>query len=69
MYIDDVLIVCVKLINRYMIECFLLDKVIDVLDEVGFWVYIINIYVLDKILEIEVKFEEVREEKNLVVKK
>ncbi len=68
-YTDDALIACVKLTNRYMTERFLPDKAIDALDEAGSRVHITNIHVPDKILEIEAKLEEVREEKNSVVKK
>ena len=68
-YTDDALIACVKLTNRYMTERFLPDKAIDALDEAGSRVHITNIHVPEKILEIEGKLEEVREQKNSVVKK
>jgi len=69
LYTDEALEACVKLTNRYMTERFLPDKAIDALDEAGSRVHIININVPDKILELELKLEEVRELKNSVVKK
>lgn len=68
-YTDQAIDACVKLTNRYMTERFLPDKAIDALDEAGSRVHITNINVPDKILEIEAKLEEVRELKNVVVKK
>ncbi|MEZ4779341.1 MAG: ATP-dependent Clp protease ATP-binding subunit [Flavobacteriaceae bacterium] len=68
-YTDEALVACVKLTNRYMTERFLPDKAIDALDEAGSRVHITNINVPEKILAIESKLEEVREQKNSVVKK
>lgn len=60
---------CVKLTDRYMSDRFLPDKAIDALDEAGSRVHITNIDVPKQILDLERQLEEVRELKNLVVKK
>jgi len=68
-YTDAAIEACVKLTNRYMTDRFLPDKAIDALDEAGSRVHITNIKVPQKILDLENKLEEIREEKNSVVKK
>jgi len=68
-YTDEAIKACVILTNRYMTERFLPDKAIDALDEAGSRVHITNIHVPDKIVQIEKQLEEVREQKNSVVKK
>lgn len=68
-YTDEAILACVNLTNRYMTERFLPDKAIDALDEAGSRVHITNINVPEKILQIEAQLEEVREQKNSVVKK
>jgi ATP-dependent Clp protease ATP-binding subunit ClpC len=68
-YTDEAIKACVNLTNRYMTERFLPDKAIDALDEAGSRVHITNINVPEKILQIEAQLEEVREQKNSVVKK
>tara|TARA_R110002072_G_scaffold48716_7_gene133165 strand:- start:14794 stop:17355 length:2562 start_codon:yes stop_codon:yes gene_type:complete len=68
-YTDEAINACVVLTNRYMTDRFLPDKAIDALDEAGSRVHITNINVPDKIVEIEAQLEEVREQKNSVVKK
>lgn len=68
-YTDEAIKACVILTNRYMTERFLPDKAIDAMDEAGSRVHITNINVPEKILEIEALLEEVREQKNSVVKK
>ncbi len=68
-YTDEAILACVNLTNRYMTERFLPDKAIDAMDEAGSRVHITNINVPEKILEIEAQLEEVREQKNSVVKK
>ncbi len=68
-YTDDAIQACVKLTNRYMTDRFLPDKAIDALDEAGSRVHITNIDVPKQILDLERKLEEVRENKNSVVKK
>ncbi|MFD1095839.1 ATP-dependent Clp protease ATP-binding subunit [Salegentibacter chungangensis] len=68
-YTPEAIEACVKLTNRYMTDRFLPDKAIDALDEAGSRVHITNIDVPKKIIELEAKLEEVRENKNSVVKK
>ncbi|MFM8255579.1 MAG: ATP-dependent Clp protease ATP-binding subunit [Bacteroidota bacterium] len=59
---------CVKLSDRYITDRLLPDKAIDVLDEVGARVHLKNINVPPSITELEQKIEEVKVEKNKVVK-
>jgi ATP-dependent Clp protease ATP-binding subunit ClpC len=68
-YTDEAIVACVKLTNRYMTDRFLPDKAIDALDEAGSRIHINNIEVPQQILEIEKQLEDVREQKNEVVKK
>ncbi len=67
-YTDEAIAACVKLTNRYMTDRFLPDKAIDAMDEAGSRVHITNIDVPKQILELEKKLEEIKEEKNSVVK-
>lgn len=67
-YDDEAIQACVKLSDRYMTDRLLPDKAIDVLDEVGARVHLKNINVPESILELEKKIEEVKVEKNKVVK-
>ncbi len=67
-YGDDAIEACVKLSDRYMTDRLLPDKAIDVLDEVGARVHLKNINVPESIVELEKKIEEVKNEKNKVVK-
>lgn len=59
---------CVKLSDRYMTDRLLPDKAIDVMDEVGARVHLKNINVPENILELEKKIEDIKQEKNKVVK-
>ena len=59
---------CVKLSDRYMTDRLLPDKAIDVMDEVGARVHLKNINVPDNILDLEKKIEDIKQEKNKVVK-
>jgi len=59
---------CVKMSERYISDRYLPDKAIDVLDEAGARVHITNIHVPNNILELEKKIEEVKLQKNKVVK-
>jgi ATP-dependent Clp protease ATP-binding subunit ClpC len=68
-YTQEAIEACVKLTNRYMSERFLPDKAIDAMDEAGSRVHITNIDVPKQILDLERQLEEVRELKNMVVKK
>ena len=67
-YGDDAIDACVKLSDRYMTDRLLPDKAIDVLDEVGARVHLKNINVPSDIVELEKKIEDVKNEKNKVVK-
>jgi ATP-dependent Clp protease ATP-binding subunit ClpC len=59
---------CVKLSDRYMTDRLLPDKAIDVMDEVGARVHLKNINVPQNILDLEKKIEDIKLEKNKVVK-
>ncbi len=59
---------CVKLSDRYISDRFLPDKAIDVLDEAGARVHINNIHVPDDIVVLEEQIENIKKEKNKVVK-
>ncbi|MBL4703554.1 MAG: ATP-dependent Clp protease ATP-binding subunit [Flavobacteriales bacterium] len=67
-YTDEAILACVKLTARYIPDRHLPDKAIDALDEVGSRVHITNINVPKNIIDIEQKIEEVKDEKNQVVK-
>ncbi|AMQ56017.1 ATP-dependent Clp protease ATP-binding subunit [Algoriphagus sanaruensis] len=59
---------CVKLSDRYISDRFLPDKAIDILDEAGARVHINNIHVPEDILKLESEVENIKAEKNRVVK-
>jgi ATP-dependent Clp protease ATP-binding subunit ClpC len=65
---DDAINACVKLSDRYITDRLLPDKAIDVMDEVGARVHLKNINVPKNILDLEKKIEDVKNEKNKVVK-
>ncbi len=67
-YTDEAVEACVKLSDRYVTDRLLPDKAIDVMDEVGARVHLKNINVPDNIVELEKKIEDIKEEKNRVVK-
>lgn len=67
-YADDAIDACVKLSDRYMTDRLLPDKAIDVLDEVGARVHLKNINVPQNILDLEKQIEDIKQEKNKVVK-
>ena len=67
-YGEDAIDACVKLSDRYMTDRLLPDKAIDVMDEVGARVHLKNINVPENIVELEKKIEDVKNEKNKVVK-
>ncbi|MES2794640.1 MAG: ATP-dependent Clp protease ATP-binding subunit [Bacteroidota bacterium] len=58
----------VLLSERYISDRFLPDKAIDVMDEVGARVHIMNINVPDDIVALETQVENIKKEKNMVVK-
>ena len=67
-YSEEAIDACVKLSDRYMTDRLLPDKAIDVLDEVGARVHLKNINVPQDILDLEKKIEDIKVEKNKVVK-
>jgi ATP-dependent Clp protease ATP-binding subunit ClpC len=67
-YDDEAIEACVKLSDRYMTDRLLPDKAIDVLDEVGARVHLKNINVPKEVIELEKKIDEIKHEKNKVVK-
>jgi ATP-dependent Clp protease ATP-binding subunit ClpC len=67
-YDNEAIDACVKLSDRYVTDRLLPDKAIDVLDEVGARVHLKNINVPQNIVELEQKIEDVKVEKNRVVK-
>ncbi len=67
-YTKEAVEACVQLSDRYISDRFLPDKAIDVLDEAGARVHINNINVPDKVITLEESIEDVKKEKNRVVK-
>lgn len=67
-YDKEAIDACVKLSDRYVTDRLLPDKAIDVMDEVGARVHLKNINVPENIVELEKKIEDVKNEKNKVVK-
>ncbi|MGN6438659.1 MAG: ATP-dependent Clp protease ATP-binding subunit [Agriterribacter sp.] len=67
-YSEDAIDACVKLSDRYVTDRLLPDKAIDVMDEVGARVHLKNINVPNEIVELEKKIEDIKHEKNKVVK-
>lgn len=67
-YNDEAIDACVKLSDRYVTDRLLPDKAIDVMDEVGARVHLKNINVPQNIVDLEKKIEDVKNEKNKVVK-
>jgi len=67
-YTPEAIKACVALSDRYISDRFLPDKAIDVLDEAGARVHINNIHVPDDIVSLEAAIEDIKKEKNRVVK-
>ena len=67
-YTDEAIKACVTLTARYITDRFLPDKAIDALDEAGSRVHLTNIHVPENIITIESKIEDIKIEKNKVVK-
>jgi ATP-dependent Clp protease ATP-binding subunit ClpC len=67
-YTEDAIKACVSLTARYITDRFLPDKAIDALDEAGSRVHLTNIHVPENIITIESKIEDIKIEKNKVVK-
>jgi ATP-dependent Clp protease ATP-binding subunit ClpC len=68
LYSDEAINLAVGLSDRYITDRFLPDKAIDVMDEAGARVHLANIRVPQNIVDLEERIEEIREEKNRVVK-
>ncbi|PST81994.1 Clp protease ClpC [Pedobacter yulinensis] len=67
-YTDEAIQACVALTSRYISDRFLPDKAIDALDEAGSRVHLTNIHVPQNIIDIEAKIEDIKVEKNKVVR-
>ncbi|MEP7263070.1 MAG: ATP-dependent Clp protease ATP-binding subunit [Bacteroidota bacterium] len=67
-YTDDAINACVKLTARYITDRFLPDKAIDALDEAGSRVHLKNIHVPPNIIDLENKVQDIKSEKNRVVR-
>jgi ATP-dependent Clp protease ATP-binding subunit ClpC len=67
-YTEEAVAACVKLSERYISDRFLPDKAIDVLDEAGARVHINNINVPQDIILLEEAIENIKKDKNKVVK-
>jgi ATP-dependent Clp protease ATP-binding subunit ClpC len=67
-YTPEAIASCVKLTARYITDRHLPDKAIDALDEVGSRVHLNNINVPKEVIDIEKAIEEVKEDKNRVVR-
>jgi len=67
-YTPDAIKACVTLTSRYITDRFLPDKAIDALDEAGSRVHITNIHVPKNIIELEAKVQDIKNEKNRVVR-
>jgi ATP-dependent Clp protease ATP-binding subunit ClpC len=67
-YTPEAIESCVKLTARYITDRHLPDKAIDALDEVGSRVHLNNINVPKEVIDIEKAIEEVKEDKNRVVR-
>ncbi|WP_341225004.1 ATP-dependent Clp protease ATP-binding subunit [uncultured Arcticibacterium sp.] len=67
-YSDEAIAAAVKYSDRYISDRFLPDKAIDVIDEVGARVHINNIHVPQEIIDLEESVENIKVEKNAVVK-
>jgi ATP-dependent Clp protease ATP-binding subunit ClpC len=67
-YTDQAIAACVKLTERYITDRHLPDKAIDALDEVGSRVHLTNINVPKEILDVEAQIEDLKIQKNEVIK-
>ncbi len=67
-YTPEAIEACVTLTARYISDRFLPDKAIDAMDEAGSRVHITNIHVPQNIIDVEQKIEEIKLEKNRVVR-
>ena len=67
-YTEEAIKACVTLTARYITDRFLPDKAIDALDEAGSRVHISNIHVPPNIVDLENKIQDIKVEKNKVVR-
>lgn len=67
-YTRDAIITCVRLSDRYISDRNFPDKAIDVLDEAGARVHLANIDVPKNIIKLEEAIEQIKVQKNQVVK-
>ncbi len=67
-YSNEAIEACVRLTERYITDRHLPDKAIDALDEVGSRVHLTNINVPQEILDIEKKIEDLKDQKNEVIR-
>jgi ATP-dependent Clp protease ATP-binding subunit ClpC len=67
-YSDEAVKDCVVMAERYITDRFLPDKALDVMDEAGARVHLSHISVPKEILELEAQIEDVKVQKNSVVK-
>ena len=67
-FTNEAIEACVSLTSRYISDRFLPDKAIDALDEAGSRVHLTNIHVPQEIIDIEQQIENIKAEKNQVVK-
>ncbi|MHB8261406.1 MAG: ATP-dependent Clp protease ATP-binding subunit [Bacteroidia bacterium] len=67
-YTPEAIKACVLLTQRYITDRHLPDKAIDALDESGSRVHITNINVPKNVLDIEQKIEDIKDQKNQVVR-
>jgi len=66
-YDDEAIEACVELSNRYITDKFLPDKAIDVMDEAGARMHLLNLSVPDQIVDLELEIEQIRSEKEAVI--
>lgn len=67
-YTPEAVEACVSMSERYINDRYLPDKALDVMDEAGARVHITNIHVPQNILDLEQQIEDIKQEKNQVVK-
>ncbi len=67
-YSDKAIDSAVRLSERYITDRFLPDKAIDVMDEAGSRVHLANVHAPKNIEDLEKKIEDIKGQKNLVVK-
>ncbi len=67
-YTPEAVEACVSMSERYINDRYLPDKAIDVMDEAGARVHITNIHVPQNILNLEQQIEDIKQQKNQVVK-